>query len=172
MTDPHLTDRASPLEFIGPKRLNPPAKELRESPSIDFVIISHNHCDHLDRKTVLALKKQQPEKPPNFLVPLGLKSWVADIGITEKVIELDWWQSEQIGQWNFTVVPVQHWSKRVLFDTNKTLWAGWVVRSPDQKLFFAGDTGYSKDFVEIGKHFGPMELSLTPNWAYAPRWFI
>jgi N-acyl-phosphatidylethanolamine-hydrolysing phospholipase D len=86
---------------------------------------------------VLALKKQQPGKSPYFLVPLGLKSWFADIGITEKVIELDWWQSEQIGQLNFKAVHVQHWSKRGLFDTNKTLWAGWVVRSTEQKLFFA-----------------------------------
>ena len=172
ITDPHLTNRASPVEFIGPKRLNSPAVELSELPSIDFVIISHNHYDHLDRKTVLALTKQQQEKPPYFLVPLGLKSWFADIGITEKVIELDWWQSEQIGQWNFTAVPVQHWSKRGLFDTNKTLWAGWVVRSPEQKLFFAGDTGYSKDFVEIGKRYGPMDLSLIPIGAYAPRWLM
>ena len=94
MTDPHLTDRASPLEFIGPKQLNHPAIELSELASIDFVIISDNHFDHLDRKTVLALKKQRPEKPPYFLVPLGLKSWFADIGITERVIELDWWQRE------------------------------------------------------------------------------
>jgi len=172
ITDPHLTDRASPLEFIGPKRLNPPAIELSELPSIDFVIISHNHYDHLDRKTVLALTKQQREKPPYFLVPLGLKNWFADIGITENVIELDWWQSKQIGQWNFTAVPVQHWSKRGLFDTNMTLWAGWVVRSPEQKLFFAGDTGYSKDFIEIGKRYGPMDLSLIPIGAYAPRWFM
>ena len=91
ITDPHLTDRASPLEFIGPRRLNPPAIELSKLPSIDFVIISHNHYDHLDRKTVLAFKKQQLEKPPYFQVPLGLKIWFADIGITEKVIELDWW---------------------------------------------------------------------------------
>ncbi|MBT6727219.1 MAG: hypothetical protein HOA75_10755 [Deltaproteobacteria bacterium] len=107
ITDPHLSNRASPVEFIGPERLNPPGIKLNELPLIDYVIISHNHYDHLDRKSVLALTKQQLEKPPYFLVPLGLKSWFANIGITEKVIELDWWQSEQIGQWNFTAVPVQ-----------------------------------------------------------------
>ena len=80
---------------------------MNELPLIDYVIISHNHYDHLDRKSVIALTKQQLEKPPYFLVPLGLKSWFANIEITEKVIELDWWQSEQIGQWNFTAVPVQ-----------------------------------------------------------------
>ena len=172
ITDPHLSQRASPVDFIGPKRINPPSIELDELPLIDFVIISHNHYDHLDRKSVLALAKQQREKPPCFLVPLGLKRWFEDIGISENVIELDWWQSEKIGQLNFTAVPVQHWSKRGLFDTNKTLWAGWVVKSPQQKLFFAGDTGYSKDFEEIGKRYGPMDLSLIPIGAYAPRWFM
>ena len=88
------------------------------------------------------------------------------------MIELDKWQSEKIGQLSFTAVPVQHWSKRDLFDTNKTLWEGWVVKSPQQNLFFAGDTGYSTNFEEIGKRYGPMDLSLIPIGAYAPRWFM
>ena len=88
------------------------------------------------------------------------------------MIELDWWQSEKIGQLSFTAVPVQHWSKRDLFDTNKTLWEGRVVKSPQQNLFFAGETGYSKNFEEIGKRYGPMDLSLIPIGAYAPRWFM
>ena len=88
------------------------------------------------------------------------------------MIELDWWQSEQIGQLSFTALAVQHLVQRVLFDTNKTLWAGWVVKSPQQNLFFAGDTGYSKNFKEIGKRYGPMDLSLIPIGAYAPRWFM
>ena len=94
---------------------------------IDFVIISHNHFDHHDRRSVLALAKQQREKPPCFLVPLGLKRWFEDIGISHNVIELNWWQSEKIGQLDFTEVEVQHRSKQSLFDTKKTLWAWWVV---------------------------------------------
>ena len=114
---------------------------MNELPLIDFVIISHNHYDHHDRRSVLALANQQQYKPPYFLVPLGLKKrWFEDIGISQNVIELDWWQSEKIGLLSFTAVPDQNWSKRGLFDTNKTLWAGWVVKSHQQNLFFAGDT--------------------------------
>ena len=171
ITDPHLNQRASPVDYIGPQRIHPPSNELDELLLIDFVIISHNHYDHLDCRSVLALAKQQREKPPYFLVPLGLKRWFEDIGISENVIELDWWQSEKIGQLSFTALTVQHWSKEVLFDTNKTLWEGWVVKSP-QNLFFARDTVYSKNFEEIGKRYGPMNLSLIPIGAYAPRWFM
>ena len=129
--------------FLGPQRLVEPGISLTDLPVIDIVIISHNHYDHLDRKTVSALVEQQPANPPLFLVPLGLKDWFADIGINENVIELDWWQSHRVGDWQLNAVPVQHWSRRGLFDTNKTLWAGWVIEAPEQKMFFAGDTGYS-----------------------------
>jgi L-ascorbate metabolism protein UlaG (beta-lactamase superfamily) len=172
ITDPHLTQRASPVNFLGPERFVEPGLSLSDLPLIDIVIISHNHYDHLDRKTVLALVEQQAENPPLFLVPLGLKEWFTDIGIIEKVIELDWWQSHQIGSWQLSAVPVQHWSRRGLFDTNQTLWAGWVVEAPEQKMFFAGDTGYSQDFKDIGDRFGSMDLSLIPIGAYAPRWFM
>ena len=89
ITDPHLTQRASPVNFLGPQRLVEPGLVLTDLPIIDIVIISHNHYDHLDRKTVSALVEQQTANPPIFLVPLGLKDWFADIGINEKVIELD-----------------------------------------------------------------------------------
>ncbi len=172
ITDPHLTQRASPVNFLGPQRLVEPGLSLTDLPVIDIVIISHNHYDHLDRKTVSVLVEQQPANPPLFMVPLGLKDWFADIGIKEKVIELDWWQSHRVGDWQLNAVPVQHWSRRGLFDTNKTLWAGWVVETPEQKMFFAGDTGYSQDFKDIGERFGSMDISLIPIGAYAPRWFM
>ena len=151
ITDAYLSKRASPVDFIWPERINPPSIELDKLPLIDFMINFHIHYDHLDQKSVLALAKQQQQKPPCFLVPLGLKRWFDDIEISQNVIELDWWQSEKIVQLSFKAVPVQRWSKRGLFDTDKTHWAGWVVKSSQHKLFFAGDTGYSKDFEEIGK---------------------
>lgn len=172
ITDPHLTQRASPVNFLGPERLVEPGLALRDLPEIDIVVISHNHYDHLDRRTVKELVAQQPNNPPLFLVPLGLKRWFADIGITENVVELDWWQHHDVGDWKLHAVPVQHWSRRALFDTNQTLWAGWVVEAPGQRLFFAGDTGYSQDFADIGRRFGSMDLSLIPIGAYAPRWFM
>ncbi len=172
ITDPHLSSRASPVSFAGPERIMKPAISLLDLPDLDVVLISHNHYDHLDKKSVLGIARKQKVNPPLFLVPLGMKEWFADMGIKRKVAELDWWQSHQVGEWKYHAVPVQHWSRRGLTDTNKVLWAGWVVESPEKRLFFAGDTGYSKDFQDIGKRFGKMDLSLIPIGAYAPRWFM
>ena len=172
ITDPHLSNRASPVGFAGPKRVMDPAISLDDLPRLDIVLISHNHYDHLDKKSVLAITENQKENPPLFLVPLGMKAWFADIGIKERVLELDWWESHQLGNWRYHAVPVQHWSRRGLFDTNKVLWCGWVVEAPGKRLFFAGDTGYSKDFKDIGSRFKSMDLSLIPIGAYAPRWFM
>lgn len=172
LTDPHLTSRASPVSFAGPKRMVPPAISIDDFPPIDVVVISHNHYDHLDKKTILGLLKKQKATPPLFLVPLGMKSWFEDIGVKRKVVELDWWQNHQVGEWKYHAVPVQHWSRRGLGDTNEVLWAGWVIEAPGKRLFFAGDTGYSKDFQDIGHRFGSMDLSLIPIGAYAPRWFM
>ena len=172
ITDPHLSNRASPVSFAGPERLSPPALVLRDLPDLDIVVISHNHYDHLDKSTVLEIYEKQKSKPPLFLVPLGMKEWFGNIGIKSGVIELDWWESHQVGGWKYHAVPVQHWSRRGLLDTNKVLWAGWVVEAPNKRLFFAGDTGYSKDFKVIGNRFKTMDLSLIPIGAYAPRWFM
>ena len=172
ITDPHLSNRASPVGFAGPERLSPPAISLQNLPDLDIVVISHNHYDHLDKSTVLGIYEKQKSKPPLFLVPLGMKEWFVNIGIKSGVIELDWWESHQVGGWKYHAVPVQHWSRRGLLDTNKVLWAGWVVEAPDKRLFFAGDTGYSKDFKDIGNRFKSMDLSLIPIGAYAPRWFM
>ena len=172
ITDPHLSNRASPVSFAGPKRLSPPAVLLPDLPELDIVVISHNHYDHLDKSSVLGIYEKQKTKPPLFLVPLGMKEWFENIGINSGVVELDWWESHQVGGWKYHAVPVQHWSRRGLLDTNKVLWAGWVVEAPEKRLFFAGDTGYSKDFKDIGKRFKTMDLSLIPIGAYAPRWFM
>ena len=172
ITDPHLTNRASPVGFAGPKRVLLPAISLEDLPLIDIVVISHNHYDHLDKKSVLGLVARQKKSPPVFVVPLGMKAWFKKIGISEGVMELDWWGSHQVGDWTLNAVPVQHWSRRALGDTNRVLWAGWVIETPQQKLFFAGDTGYSQDFLDIGRKFGRMDLSLIPIGAYAPRWFM
>jgi L-ascorbate metabolism protein UlaG (beta-lactamase superfamily) len=172
ITDPHLTRYASPVTFAGPERLVELTMSLDDLPPLDVVVISHNHYDHLDRPSVKAIFERQPDNPPLFLVPLGLRAWFADIGIDRNVVELDWWESHSVGDWEMHAVPVQHWSKRTLLDTNKTLWAGWVLEAPDKRLFFAGDTGYSKDFADIGERFEYMDISLLPIGAYAPRWFM
>lgn len=169
MTDPHLTERASPLPF-GFKRQVPSPVEIGELPHIDVVVISHNHYDHLDRGTVQRLNAQ-PGGPPQFLVPLGLKAWMAEAGIA-KVIELDWWQSAEVSGLQLHLVPAWHFSARTPWDTNKTLWGGWIVDHPTFRFFFAGDTGYDTLFKEIGRRFAPIDLAAIAIGAYEPRWFM
>jgi L-ascorbate metabolism protein UlaG (beta-lactamase superfamily) len=172
LTDPHLTGRASPLSWIGPKRVTPPGLALEDLPVIDMVFISHNHYDHLDASTVKRLhEKQNSGRNPHFFVPLGLKIWFTRLGIS-KVTELDWWESTQSFGFTLYAVPTQHFSARTPFNKNKTLWAGWVIAHPEFKFFFAGDTGYSPDFLEIGRRLGPFDLSALPIGAYEPRWFM
>jgi L-ascorbate metabolism protein UlaG (beta-lactamase superfamily) len=170
LIDPHFSERASPVAFAGPRRIVPLPIDPERLPPIDVVLISHNHYDHLDAGTVKRLARMRPASPL-FLVPLGLKAWFEREGI-ERVEEYDWWQSREDGGVRFTLVPVQHWSKRTLWDTNRTLWGGWVVEGGGRKLIHTGDLGYSRDTQDIGERLGPFDLALIPIGSYAPRWFM
>jgi N-acyl-phosphatidylethanolamine-hydrolysing phospholipase D len=176
LTDPIFSERASPMSFVGPQRAQPPGLAFTQLPHIDVVVVSHNHYDHCDMASLQALNTQAGG-PPLFLVPLGLKAWLADIGISNAV-ELDWWQSHRVGAVDFVLTPVQHWSGRTLTDRLETLWGGWAVFAPDAHLFHAGDTGYSRDFEDIAARFadrqsdGGFDIALIPVGAYEPRWFM
>ncbi len=172
MTDPHLSDQASPLPAlgVGPKRVVPPALQIKQLPKIDFVVISHNHYDHLDDHTVKNIGNLT-----HWYVPLGLKAWMLKRGIDDnKVTELDWWQHDQFnGDVTVVATPSMHWSKRTPFDTNKTLWASWHININGFKTWFAGDTGYHQQrFQNIGQQLGPHNLALIPIGAYGPRYFM
>jgi N-acyl-phosphatidylethanolamine-hydrolysing phospholipase D len=169
VTDPHLTPRASPLRSAGPLRLNPPALDFADLPALDLALISHNHYDHLDEATVVRLAREHPQL--HFVVPLGLKAWFAQRRI-HAVTELDWWQHADIAGVRVHAVPAQHFSGRGANDRNATLWCGFVVEAERRRCYFAGDTGYSPDFVDIGARFAPIDLALIPIGAYAPRWFM
>ncbi len=170
LTDPHFSERASPVSFAGPVRVVPPVPPPEALPHIDLVVISHNHYDHLDVASVTRLASQ-PGGAPRFFVGLGLKRWFENLGITD-VVELDWWERAEFKGLDLHFVPVQHWSKRALWDANRTLWGGWVVRHPTFSFFFAGDAGYSRDFADIGKRFGGFDLAALPIGSYTPRWFM
>jgi L-ascorbate metabolism protein UlaG (beta-lactamase superfamily) len=170
LTDPHLTERASPVDWAGPKRRVPPAIAIEDLPHIDLVVISHNHYDHLDRETVVRINAQAGGAPLH-LVPLGLRDWFERQGIT-RVEELDWWDVRKVGALAVHFVPAQHWSARTQFDHDRSLWGGWVVAHPEFTFYFAGDTGYSPDFAEIGGRFERIDLAALPIGAYAPRWFM
>ena len=169
LTDPILSQRASPMGFAGPQRLAPMPYSVDDLPTIDYVIISHNHYDHLDAFTIESLGNQ-----PQYLVPLGLKEWFVDLGIeAARVHELDWWQHWSGGPIRFTATPCQHWSGRGLFDRNQTLWASWMLEWGARTVWFGGDTGYNNvQFKQIGEKWPQVDLALIPIGAYAPRWFM
>jgi N-acyl-phosphatidylethanolamine-hydrolysing phospholipase D len=183
ITDPIFSERASPVDFTGPRRLQPPALALAELPRIDVVLVSHNHYDHCDIASLRTLARQEGGSPL-FVVPLGVRVLLAENGI-ERVAELDWWESVRVdgasGPVEIVLTPVQHWSGRRLDDRMRTLWGGYAVFAPDLHLYFAGDTGYSRDFADTRARFasrqspergGGFDLALLPIGAYEPRWFM
>lgn len=170
LTDPHFGERASPVSFAGPRRRVALPMTLAQLPHIDLVVISHNHYDHLDIDTIEGLAAQV-DGPPLFLVPLGVDAWFKDLGVVN-VQAMDWWDKTRLRGLDVDFVPVHHWSARGIGDRNMTLWGGWVLRTDSDSVFFAGDTGYSKDFAKIGARFGSFDLALIPVGAYEPRWFM
>jgi N-acyl-phosphatidylethanolamine-hydrolysing phospholipase D len=181
LTDPVWADRCSPLDSvgIGPKRYRPVPFQLRELPHIDFVVVSHNHYDHLDISVVKGLSEKT-----KWYVPIGLRAWFERCGVNN-VEELYWWDSAEFvkpasgegadeGETRITVTatPCQHWSMRNGLDRCKSLWNSWAVTGASNRVWFAGDTGYCSAFKEIGDNLGPFNLGLIPIGAYCPRDFM
>jgi L-ascorbate metabolism protein UlaG (beta-lactamase superfamily) len=169
LTDPVFSDRASPFKNIGPERLIPPAIPLNELPKIDFVTVSHNHYDHLDINSLKKISELSPNAV--FLVPAG------DLKLLKKrkidnVYQFNWWEAYKSEGLTFTFTPVQHWSKRGLFDRNKSLWGGWYMNFNEFGMYHAGDTGYSKDFIDTRLKLGSPKYAFIPIGAYDPEWFM
>ena len=167
LTDPIFSERIS--GFM--RRYAPPGVLGPLLPPIDVVVISHNHRDHLDEDSVLALGPSV-----TYVVPLGLGAWFKKRKLT-RVIELDWWETTEVigargGRTQITLVPAQHWSRRGLVDENQSLWGGYVIAAGGKHFYFAGDTGYPAAFKEIGKRFPDLDYALIPIGAYEPRWFM
>jgi N-acyl-phosphatidylethanolamine-hydrolysing phospholipase D len=183
LLDPVFSERASPVQFAGPKRHQSPGIALKDLPRIDLVLLSHNHYDHLDTASVKALN-QQPGGAPLFIVPLGVKKWFAAEGISN-VQQMDWWDKQTVktaaGEVEVHFTPVQHWSARSLGDRRATLWGGFALFASDFHLYFSGDSGYSQDFTDTQKYFaarqtaalgGGFDMALIAVGAYEPRWFM
>lgn len=170
LLDPTFSDRASPLSFAGPKREAPLPLEAESLPSVDLVIISHDHYDHLDRGSVQDLERLFQ---PLFLVPLGVGKIARDFGAT-RVLELDWWQYIELDGLRLHNLPAKHFSGRGLFNRGGTLWSSWYIEDLEEghRIYFAGDSGYASHFQEVRETLGPPDIVLMPIGAYRPRWFM
>src|SRR5262249_16599534 len=148
---------------VGVRRYTPPGLSFDQLPPIDVVLISHDHYDHLDEATVRRLAEQWN---PRFIVPLGIKAWLADRAVTN-VQELDWGESLTVGGGRFVCTPAQHGSGRTPLDQGHRLWASWVVIG-SQRFYFGGDSGYADHFALIGQELGPFDLAALPIGSYTP----
>jgi L-ascorbate metabolism protein UlaG (beta-lactamase superfamily) len=167
LTDPVFSERASPVQWAGPLRFHPSPIGIDELPDIKGVVISHNHYDHLDQASIKAIH----HKVERFFVPLGLRNTMTEWGVPkEKIIELDWWQTTTFDEVTLAATPAQHFSGRGIFDSNKTLWASWVFMTDKERIFYSGDSGYFDGFKEIGKKFGPFDLTMIETGAYDKDW--
>jgi N-acyl-phosphatidylethanolamine-hydrolysing phospholipase D len=166
LTDPIWSQTPSPVPLVGPSRWVDPGMALEDLPVIDFVVISHNHYDHLDLPTLRKLAARNADTV--FFVPLGNADLLLKNDITQ-VQELDWGETVRYKNTQIHCLPAQHWSKRKLGDTRKSLWASWAVIGSERRFYFAGDTGYFAGFKQIGAKLGPFDLAAVPIGAYEPR---
>ena len=160
ITDPVFSKNMGPLIF-GPKRYADPAINLKEIPEINLFLLTHNHYDHLDYRTI----KKFPYKKANVITPLKLGKYFTRNKFN-KVKEMDWYDQTQVNDLKITLMPAVHWSKRTLADYNKTLWGSFLIEYKDKKIFFACDTGYGNVYKDLGKKYGPIDLTFINIGAY------
>ena len=167
LVDPVWGERASPFSFLGPKRFYAPLLALDELPSLDAIVISHDHYDHLDVPTVKALG----QRGVRWIVPLGVGAHLVSWGVPESAItELDWWGETRVADLVVTATPARHFSGRGLGDQNRTLWAGWAIAGATHRVFYSGDTALHDEFAEIGRRLGPFDLTMIEAGAYSALW--
>jgi len=167
LIDPVFSERASPVQWAGPKRFHPSPIALNDLPPIEGLILSHDHYDHLDRATIetLALKVNR------YFVPTGVGARLQGMSVpAERIQEFGWWQSGAHADVQLTATPAQHFSGRSLTDRNATLWASWVIQSGEERIFYSGDSGYFPGFQQIGERFPRIDLALMENGAYDKDW--
>ncbi|WP_337268844.1 MBL fold metallo-hydrolase [Oryzifoliimicrobium ureilyticus] len=171
LTDPVYCERASPLSFLGPKRVNKPGIRFDDLPKIDIVLVTHNHYDHMDLATLARLKKAHD---PLVVTPLGndtiIKAKVPDLRLSVQ----DWGDRLQVGETNIHCVPTYHWSARGTRDRRMALWASFVIETPAGIVYHIGDTGFGdgRIYRMIGERFGAPRAAILPIGAYEPRWMM
>jgi len=167
LTDPVFGERASPLSFAGPRRFHPTPARLDELPPLDAVLLSHDHYDHLCKQTIAALARS----PVPIVTSLGVGAHLEALGVApQRVVELDWGESQEVGGVRFSAAPAQHFSGRGLHDRNATLWSSWVLEAGKHRVFFSGDTGLTEELKGIAAKHGPFDLVMLEVGAWHPAW--
>ena len=170
LTDPIFSDRASPVTFAGPKRAHPPSHAINTLPPIDVILLSHNHYDHLDLKSLEAIWEKYN---PRIITPLGNDSIIEAHNASIIVETYDWGQSVDLSpEVEVFIEPMQHWSARTFWDRNKALWAAFTLKTSGGNLYVAGDSGYGNYFKESFEKHGSYRFAILPIGAYHPRWFM
>jgi N-acyl-phosphatidylethanolamine-hydrolysing phospholipase D len=169
ITDPVFSQRASPSQWLGPRRVMDAALSIDALPPLDVILVSHNHYDHLDKPAVKRIARAHPRAI--WVVPLRLGAYIRPWG-AQQILELGWWQQSSIDGLRVTATPARHFSARGLRDRNKSLWGGFALEAGDRRAYFAGDTAYHPEFGEIGARCGPFDFVMIPIGAYDPRWFM
>jgi L-ascorbate metabolism protein UlaG (beta-lactamase superfamily) len=172
LIDPMWSERASPVSFAGPRRVNDPGIAFDALPPIDVALVSHNHYDHLDLATLSALSTPHRAR---VITPLGNDTIMREHDTSIAVEGFDWYQQVVLGRGvAVTLLPVRHWSARGLMDRNKALWAAFVIDTPGGRIFHVADSGYGDGhhFRAARERYGPFRLAVLPIGAYEPRWFM
>lgn len=174
LTDPIWSERASPVQFVGPRRVCAPGIRFEDLPKIDVVLLSHDHYDHMDRLTIQRLWR---DHRPRFYASMGNARRLRGFGVRD-VVELDWWEESQHESGvRITCTPAQHFSGRTPWDRDGTLWCGFALTPPEsgiegKSIYFAGDTGFGPVFSQVASRFPRPRLALLPIGAYRPIWFM
>jgi L-ascorbate metabolism protein UlaG (beta-lactamase superfamily) len=167
LTDPVWSLRASPLTWIGPARWYPPPAALEDLKTVDVVLISHDHYDHLDRQTIVAMK----DWSCTFVVPLGIGAHLEAWGISDsRIVELDWWDRTKVRELEIVMTPARHASGRTVIDMDATLWAGFALLGPTHRVYYSGDTGLFPAMKQIGEKLGPFDLTMIETGQYHRAW--
>jgi len=167
LTDPVWGQRVSPIGFLGPQRWNPPLIALDSLPPIDAVVISHDHYDHLDYATIVAMRAWTNV----FIVPLGIGAHLEAWGIpTSRIVELDWWQRTTVRNVTIVSTPARHASGRILLDNDAKLWTGFALLSPQHRVYYSGDSGLFPALADIGAQLGPFDLTMIEVGQYGQAW--
>jgi L-ascorbate metabolism protein UlaG (beta-lactamase superfamily) len=167
LTDPMWSERSSPIPWIGPTRWYPPSIALADLPKLDAVLVSHDHYDHLDHGSIVALNALGVK----FVVPLGIGAHLEYWGVPlSRIVELDWWERAEVEGLSIVCTPARHASGRFLFDKDATLWAGYALLGPQHRVYYSGDTGLFPAMKQIGERLGPFDVTLIETGQYHRAW--